>query len=102
MRSFLEQVALGDAIPHVQAEAQQALEEWWLPNARCRPTAQEIAALRAAPVAHRVVGGDVYRLSVPETFTGSGVRCDSGGIAARADVGWLTCAAMLTRSWPST
>jgi hypothetical protein len=25
-------------------------------------------------VAHRVVGGDVYRLSVPETFTGSGVR----------------------------
>ena len=74
VRSFLEQAALGDAIPHVQAEAQQALEEWWLPNARCRPTAQETAALRAAPVTHRVVGGDVYRLSVPETFTGSGVR----------------------------
>jgi hypothetical protein len=74
LRSFLEQAALGDAIPHVQAEAQQALEEWWLPNARCRPTAQETAALRAAPVLHRVAGGDVYRLSVPETFTGSGVR----------------------------
>ena len=74
VRSFLEQAALGDAIPHVQAEAQQALEEWWLPNARCRPTAQETAALRAAPVAHRVVGDDVYQLSVPETFTGSGVR----------------------------
>ncbi len=74
VRAFLEQAALGDAIPHVQAEAQQALEEWWLPNARCRPTAQETAALRAAPVAHRVVGGDVYRLSVPETFTASGVR----------------------------
>jgi hypothetical protein len=74
VRTFLEQAALGDAIPHVQAEAQQALEEWWLPNARCRPTAQETAALRAAPVAHRVVGGDVYRLSVPETFTASGVR----------------------------
>ena len=74
MRSFLEQAALGDAIPHLQTEAQQALEEWWLPNARCRPTAQETAALRAAPVAHRIVGDDVYRLSVPETFTGSGVR----------------------------
>jgi len=74
VRTFLEQAALGDAIPHVQVEAQQALEQWWLPNARCRPTAQETAALRAAPVAHRVVGGDVYRLSVPETFAASGVR----------------------------
>ena len=74
VRSFLEHAALSDAVPHVQAEAQQALEEWWLPNARCRPTAQETAALRAAPVADRVVGGDVYQLSVPETFTGSGIR----------------------------
>ena len=74
VRMFLEQAALGDAIPHVQIEAQQALEEWWLPNARSRPTTQEIAALRAAPVQHRVVGDDIYRLSVPETFTSSGVR----------------------------
>jgi hypothetical protein len=74
VRVFLEQAALGDAIPHVQVEAQQALEEWWMPNARCRPTAEEIAALRAAPVPHRVVGDDIYRLSVPETFTSSGVR----------------------------
>jgi hypothetical protein len=74
VRTFLEQAALGDAIPHVRAEAQHALEEWWLPNARCRPTAQETAALRAARVAYRGVSGDVYRLSVPETFTASGVR----------------------------
>ena len=74
VRSFLEQAALGDAMPHVQAEAQQALEEWWLPNARCRPTAEETAALRATPVAHRVVAGDVYRLSLPEVFSGSGAR----------------------------
>src|SRR5262245_26013046 len=73
MRLFLEQ-ALGEAMPHLQADAQQALEEWFLPNARCRPTAQETAALRSAPVLHRVVDGDVYRLLVPETFTGSGVR----------------------------
>jgi hypothetical protein len=74
VRAFLEHAALGDAMPHVQAEAQQALEEWWLPNASCRPTAEDTAALRAAPVEHRVVGGDVYRLSLPETFTGSGLR----------------------------
>ena len=74
VRAFLEQVALGDAIPHLQAEAQQALEEWWLPNARCRPTPQEIEALRSAHVPHRDVRADVYRLLVPETFTASGVR----------------------------
>src|SRR5262245_19771430 len=74
VRSFLEQVALGEAFPHLQFDAQQALEEWWLPNARSRPTAQEIAALRAAPVAYRRVAGDVYRLSVPETFTSGGAH----------------------------
>jgi Family of unknown function (DUF6714) len=74
VRSFLEELALGERFPHVQSDAQQALEEWWLPNARSRPTAEEVAALRAASVAHRVVSGDVYRLSVPETFTSSGAR----------------------------
>lgn len=74
VRSFLEQVALGEEFPHVQADAQQALEEWWLPNPRSRPTPEEIAALRAAPVAYRSVAGDVYRLSVPETFTSGGAH----------------------------
>jgi hypothetical protein len=74
VRAFLEQIALGDASPHLQAEAQQALEEWWLPNARCRLTEADIKALRAAPVVHRVVVGDVYRVSLPETFTASGAR----------------------------
>jgi hypothetical protein len=74
VRSFLEQAALGDALPHVRAEALEALEEWWFPNARSRPTPQEAEALRATPVVHRPVAGDVYRLSVPETFTGSGAR----------------------------
>jgi hypothetical protein len=74
VRAFLEQVALGDVLPHVQVEAQQALEEWWLPNPRSRPTAQDVAVLRDAPVADRVVGGDVYRLSLPVTLTGGGER----------------------------
>ena len=74
IRAFLEHAAFSNAMPHLQDEAQQALVEWWLPNARSRPTAQETAALRAAPVEHRVVSGDVYRLSLPETLTGSGPR----------------------------
>jgi hypothetical protein len=74
VRAFLEHAALGEAMPHVQGEAQQALEEWWLPNPRCRPTAEDIAALRATPVTPRGVEGDVYRLSIPDTFTASGVR----------------------------
>jgi hypothetical protein len=43
----------GDAVPQVQANAQQALEEWWLSNARRRPTAEKTAAPRAAPVVNR-------------------------------------------------
>ena len=74
IRSFLEQLAIGDAIPHVQTDAQQALEEWWLPNPRSRPTTLEIEALRSAPVISRAVGRDVYRLQVPETFPGSGLK----------------------------
>jgi hypothetical protein len=74
VRSFLELVALGDRIPHLQEEAQQALEEWWLPSPRSRSTAEETAALRAAPVSYRRVGNDVYRFTVPDTFTGSGIR----------------------------
>jgi hypothetical protein len=74
VRTFLEQAALGEAIPHLQTEAQQALEEWWLPDARCRPTAEVIGALGAAPVVHRLATGDIYQLSVPDTFTSSGVR----------------------------
>ena len=74
VRTFLEQIALGDVMPHMQADAQQALEEWWLPSPRSRPTERETAALRNAPVAYRLVSGDVFRLSVPETFTASGLR----------------------------
>src|SRR5262245_12842075 len=74
VRSFLELVALSEAVPHVQTDAQQALEEWWLPNPRSRPTAEDISALRATPMTYRSVVGDVYRLSLPDTFTGSGVR----------------------------
>jgi uncharacterized protein DUF6714 len=74
VRSFLEFLALGDAVPHLQAEAQQALEEWWLPNPRCRPSADEIAEMRATPMTYRDVAGDVYRLALPDTLTGGDIR----------------------------
>ena len=74
VRAFLELAALGDALPHLHTEAQQALEEWFLPDARSRPTAADTAALRAAPITYRTVGGNGYRLSVPDSFTASGER----------------------------
>jgi hypothetical protein len=37
--AFLEHVALGDSGSSLREDAQQALEEWWLPNPRSRPTA---------------------------------------------------------------
>ena len=74
VRAFLEQAALTDALPHVKEDAQQALEEWWLPNAPSRLTPADIDLLRARPVSHRVVTADVYRVSIPETLVGSGMR----------------------------
>jgi uncharacterized protein DUF6714 len=72
--AFLEEVALGEAAPHLREEAQQALEEWWLPGARSRPTPAEIEAARRQPVIYRVHHGGLYRLEVPASLAGSGVR----------------------------
>jgi hypothetical protein len=74
VRDFLELVAFGDRYSDLQSDAQQALEEWWLPNPRARPAAQEIEALRAQRVMYRGVGTGIYRLSVPDTLAGSGLR----------------------------
>lgn len=74
VREYLELVAFGHASPSLQTEAQQALEEWWLPNPRARPTPELVAARRAAPTALRDVVEDAYRLSIPATLVGSGVR----------------------------
>lgn len=72
--AFLEEVALGEAAPHLREEAQQALEEWWLPGARSRPTPAEIEAARRQPVTYRLHDGGLYRLEVPASLAGSGVR----------------------------
>jgi hypothetical protein len=74
VREFLELLALGDLVPGLEGEAQQALEEWWLPQPRSRPTAGEIAAARAEPMTYRSVGSGGYGLVVPITLTGGDAR----------------------------
>jgi len=72
--AFLETLALEDADERLQADAQQALQDWWLPGARHRSRPEDVAALRTAPVAYRVVNRDLYRLTLPEGFVSSGAR----------------------------
>jgi hypothetical protein len=72
--AFLASIAADHARCDLRDEAQAALEEWWLPNPRSRPTPTEIAALRNAPVSYRTAGSGRYCLEVPVTLTGSGVR----------------------------
>ena len=71
---FLEHLALGDSGSALKEDAQQALEEWWLPNPRSRPTPSEVQASRKAPAAYRVHDSGLYRLEIPDTLAGSGVR----------------------------
>jgi hypothetical protein len=72
--AFLEHLALSDTAPHLRDDAQQALEEWWWPHPRCRPTSEDIAAMRTAPLSWREVVRDLYRLMLPDTLVGSGAR----------------------------
>jgi Family of unknown function (DUF6714) len=72
--TFLETLALGDGGGHVQDDAQQALEEWWLPDARHRSRPDDVAALRTAPVTYHVVERPEYRLTLPTAFVSSGAR----------------------------
>jgi len=72
--AFLETLALGDGTGPVREDAQQALEEWWLPGARHRPRPEDVAALRSASVTYHVVERAEYRLTLPAAFASSGAR----------------------------
>ena len=72
--AFLEMVALTDSFDHLRDDAQQALEEWWLPGARHRPRPEDVAAVRSALVAYQVVERTEYRLTLPASFASSGAR----------------------------
>ena len=72
--AWLEHVAADPAFRPLRDEAQQALDEWWRPNPRSRPTRGEIEAARQAPVAWRRHDGGPYRLAFPETLVGGDAR----------------------------
>jgi uncharacterized protein DUF6714 len=72
--AFLETLAFGDGTSHLRDDAQQALEEWWLPGARHRPRPEDVAALRSVSVTYHVVERARYRLVLPAAFTSSGAR----------------------------
>ena len=72
--AFLEPLALGDAAGPLQEDAQQALEEWWLPDARHRPQPEESSAMRAQPPTYHIVDRAQYRLTLPVSFGSSGAR----------------------------
>jgi hypothetical protein len=74
VREFLEAVAVGGLVPHLEEEARQALEEWWRPNPRRRPSEREIAAARAQPVSYRGIVTEWFRLAVPDSLSASGMR----------------------------
>jgi hypothetical protein len=72
--AFLESVALEDRDDSLREDAQQALEEWWLPDARSRTTDDDVAKIRAAPVVYQSVERKLYTLSLPVGFGSSGAR----------------------------
>jgi hypothetical protein len=72
--AFLEALALGEGFDHWRDDARQALDEWWLPGARRRPSPADVAALRSAPMTYHVVEREGYRLTLPATFASSGAR----------------------------
>ena len=74
VRGFLEQIALSDRNTSSADEARQAIEEWWGPHPRSRPSAAALEAQRAAPLIYRVVSGPDYRLGVPDSMVSSGAR----------------------------
>ena len=71
---FLEHLTKTHPSEDLRQEAQQALDEWWGPDPHSRPSDAEVEALRRVPITYRDVGGELYRLRLPDTLAGSGVR----------------------------
>jgi hypothetical protein len=72
--AFLEAIARDPQRENDAEDARQALLEWWVPNARHRPNAEEIEARRNEPVEWHEVGAGNYRLTVPASLRGVRVR----------------------------
>ena len=74
VRAFLESLAFGEFGGALHGDAEQALNEWWWPGARARPTAADIERQRQTPTEYREVLADGYRLMLPDTLVSSGMR----------------------------
>ena len=85
VRTFLEVVALGGGHQDVSEDAQQALDEWWLPGARDRPTAEDLETLRAAPAMYQEVERPLFRLMMPMSLGSSAVPSISSVYSPAAD-----------------
>ena len=72
--AFLEAVALSGDFEPLQDDARQALEEWWLPDARHRPNVGAPLRATPGPPVFRRIERPLYRLELPETFSSSGAR----------------------------
>ena len=72
--AFLEALARDAGYEHVREEVVRTLEEWWLPDASLRPTPDAVEATRRAPVTYQEMGSGNYRLTLPATFSGTGVH----------------------------
>ena len=72
--AFLEHLTRSHPSEELRKEAQQALDEWWGPVPHSRPSDADVEALRAAPMVYRDAGDGLYRLRLPDTLAGSGVR----------------------------
>lgn len=69
---LLKLIAVDERSHGARDEAMSALEEWWLPGARQRA---ELAAPRTrTATTYRDVGEGPYRLTLPTSLTGGGVR----------------------------
>jgi hypothetical protein len=83
--AFLEEIAVDPQYENNADDARQALLEWWVPDARHRPTPAELDARRGAPVTWHEVGSGNWRLTVPTTFSGSGAH-EAAAEARRLEV----------------
>jgi hypothetical protein len=72
--AFLEHVARVAGPGGLGADATDALDEWWRPGARSRPTPEAIAAARLEPIRYRGHADASFRLDLPDTLAGSGAR----------------------------
>jgi len=71
---FLMHLTRNHPSEDLRKEAQQARDEWWGPDPHSRPSDAEVEALRRAPMTYRDAGSELYRLRLPDTLAGSGVR----------------------------